>query len=189
MVDSGIQLTIGVLLMALIISAIIYYIFPAGSSEVPKFPNFNLPGIGTPGLPGFPSGPGSGATGPTGPDMDPSPSPSPSGCATGPVAPSNCQMRCQSDLECPNGLGCVDGICRCRSTLGGMCRQTSDCDCRLGIKCSSPEQKCVPNNFYFDFGEASENCPTGVRRGYFYDPYIYMSDGTRGDFQEGYRCV
>jgi len=184
--NAEIQMAVGILIMGIIVTLIIYFLFPTGQSDAVKFPQFNFGGIsgnlgnGILGDGILGDGTNSGSTGPTGTGP------------TGPVPvglPANCQLRCQSASECPPGLGCVDGICRCQSTLGGVCRKPGDCNCRLGIKCSLPEQKCVPNNFYYDFGEAAENCPTGVRRGYFYDPYIMMMDGTRGDYQSGYRCV
>jgi len=185
------QMVVGILTMGIIIAVIIYFIFPTVQSDSVRWPKFdaffgfNIPGQTSGDDSGNDSGDDSGNdSGATG-TVDPTGQTN--ACQLS--MPGNCQLRCQSASECPAGLGCVEGICRCQSSLGGVCRKPDDCNCRLGIKCSLPEQKCVPNNFYYDFGEAVENCPTGVRRGYFYDPYIMMMDGTRGDFQSGYRCV
>jgi len=190
--DAGLQTTIGVILMACIIACLIYWFFPTGTGQYPHlaFPHFlDVFGLGAqPDAPIVPQvGPEIGPASASIPTPTPEPEKKPEKSSKSKC--SSCEMRCQSDKECPVGLGCVDGLCRCRSGLGGVCRQPSDCDCRLGIKCSLPERKCVPSNFYFDFGEASDDCPYGVRRGQFYDPFLLMSDGTQGDFQQGYHCT
>jgi len=201
--------------MMCLIACIVYWILPVGRGESIRFPNLKLPGwpwsfpihhtadgpynltnvppklVGSsvPSMPSIPSGPSVGPSVPSVPKSTPEVQSNERAIdACRGRAPGTCPMTCTLGSECPSGYNCIDGICQCARSTGGFCRRDGDCNCRQNLRCDTIAQKCVPDNFYFYWDEAMENCSGGARRGWFYDPYLVMSDGTSGDFQSGFRC-